>query len=286
MSSQLDPPARSVEKTFKVAVKSKSAVVLGVTADIGRAITTRLLADGWYVCGLGRSSERLEAFLHDEKFSFIACDLSDARSVRAAIDTYRSLASTWTLFVSCAGTMEPIGKFFELDFDAWEKSIVINMTSQLRCLHGLWPSRETASPIDVMFMAGGGTNSPLTSYSAYCVSKIALIKMCELIDDEEPNANAFIIGPGFVHTRIHSETLKAGKNAGVGYDKTLAFLETPGTSFDDIYAHMRWCMNAGRTTSGGRNFSTVHDAWRNGGQDLIEKLAGDPNALRLRRQQP
>ena len=30
------------------------------------------------------------------------------------------------------------------------------------------------------YSAGGGTNNPFTNYSAYCVSKIALIKMCEL----------------------------------------------------------------------------------------------------------
>ncbi len=60
-------------------------------------------------------------------------------------------------------------------------------------------------------MAGGGTNNPFTNYSAYCVAKIALIKMTELLDDEEKKLNIFIIGPGFVRTRIHRKRCVQGK---------------------------------------------------------------------------
>jgi NAD(P)-dependent dehydrogenase (short-subunit alcohol dehydrogenase family) len=134
-----------------------------------------------------------------------------------------------------------------------------------------------------MLLAGGGTNNPMTNYSAYCAAKIALIKMCELIDDEEAGINAFIIGPGFVRTRIHEETLRAGAAAGAGLDKTRAFLATPGSSHDHIYSHMTWCIAQGRAVAGGRNFSTVHDPWRGGGAALAADLKLDPDAFRLRR---
>ena len=137
-----------------------------------------------------------------------------------------------------------------------------------------------------MLMAGGGTNNPFTNYSAYCVSKIALIKMCELLDDEEPDLNMFIIGPGFVQTRIHQETLRAGEQAGDGYQKTVDFLETEGTSMDDIYANLKWCIEHGKPVAGGRNFSTVHDPWRDGGEALRQRLDDHPDAYRLRRAQP
>ena len=138
-----------------------------------------------------------------------------------------------------------------------------------------------------MLLAGGGTNNPFRNYSAYCVSKIALIKMCELIDDEERDANVFVIGPGYTNTRIHEETLRAGPSAaGDGYYKTLALLKTRGTAIDEVYEHMQWCMRQGRTVAGGRNFSTVHDAWRDGGAALAENLRGDPDAFRLRRRLP
>ena len=259
------------------------AVVLGATADIGHHICKRLLAEGWQVVGLGRSDTRVSDLRLMQGFTFHACDLANAESVKAALAEITRQKIVWDLFVSCAGTMEPIGRFFDLDFDDWAQSTVVNFTAQLRVLHGLWPLRRQYSPVHIMLMAGGGTNNSFTNYSAYCVSKIALIKMVELIDDEEGLANAFIIGPGFVHTRMHEETQRAGNKAGPGLAKTQAFLKTPGTSLDDIYQHLRWCMDAGRGIAGGRNFSTVHDHWRGGGDLLRQSLAGDCDAFKLRR---
>ncbi len=254
------------------------AVVLGITADIGRGLAERLLRDGWDVIGLGRDLDRVDDLRGAD---LIPCDVSDPSEIAAAADQIKAAGREWDLFVSSVGTMEPIGPFFDLDFDQWERSVSINSTAQLRVLHAIWPQR--AGPVDIMLMAGGGTNNPFRNYSAYCVSKIMLIKMCELIDDEAPDANAFIIGPGFTRTRIHEETLRAGDAAGSGLAKTQAFLEdAQGTSLDDIYAHMRWCMQAGRAAAGGRNFSTVHDPWRDG-DALAGALTGDADALRLRR---
>ncbi len=261
----------------------RRAIILGATADIGHDICSRLLSEGWSVVGLGRSRERIADLIETPDFHFVECDLSDSTSIKEAVAKASEFGPGWSLFVSSAGTMEPIGPFFQTDFDEWERSIIVNSTAQLRVLHGLWPCRRMGTSVDVMLMAGGGTNSAFTNYSAYCVSKIALIKMCELIDDEVPDANIFIIGPGFVQTRIHDETIRAGEKAGDGLGKTLAFLETPGTSLEDIYAHMMWCMAAGKDVVSGRNFSTVHDAWRNGGSALKQALIGDANALRLRR---
>ena len=87
-------------------------------------------------------------------------------------------------------------------------------------------------------------------------------------------------------TRIHEETLNAGERAGSGLEKTKAFLGTAGTSMDDIYEHLQWCRSQGKSVSGGRNFSTVHDPWRGGGKDLNALLRNDRDAFRLRRAHP
>ena len=254
------------------------AVVLGVTADIGRGLAERLLADGWEVIGLGRDLDRTAGLSLADR---IACDVANPDSIAAAAARIAQSGRNWDLFISSVGTMEPIGQFFDLDFDDWERSVIVNSTAQLRVLHAVWPTRSPGA--DVMFMAGGGTNNPFTNYSAYCAAKILLIKMCELIDDEAPDVNTFIIGPGFTRTRIHDETVRAGQAAGDGLNRTMDFLAGgEGTSMDDIYAHMRWCMTHGRAVAGGRNFSTVHDGWRDG-EALATALRGDADAHRLRR---
>ncbi len=265
--------------------QTKTAFVLGASADIGRELSVRLMQDGWSVVGTARDADKLECFRDEDRFSGLSCDLTDPVEVTAMVEQFAQMGRTWSLIVSAAGSMEPIGRFFDQDFDTWERSVRMNSTAQLRVLHGLWRYRNRERS-DVMLMAGGGTNSAFTNYSAYCLSKIALIKMCELLDDEEDALNIFIIGPGFVQTKIHAETLNAGEQAGEGYQKTVDFLETEGTSFDDIYENLKWCISQGKPIAGGRNFSTVHDPWRGGGDRLREQLENDKNAFRLRRSQP
>ena len=265
---------------------SKTAIILGATADIGRHLAERLSSDNWNVVGIGRTADRLRELEKIPNLRTYQCSIASSNDVKRLAEDMRTAGYKWELFVSCVGTTEPIGKFFEIDFDEWERSIVVNFTAQLRVLHALWPLRRPETIVDVMLLAGGGTNGPFRNYSAYCVSKIALIKMSELIDDEAGDANAFIIGPGYTRTRIHEETLRAGPvAAGREYDKVLAYLEEQGTSFDDIYKHMRWCMLKGRKVAGGRNFSTVHDQWRDGGDVLASELYDDLDAFRLRRRQ-
>lgn len=250
----------------------RNAVILGVTADIGRALAERLLTDGWEVTGLGRNLDRVA----DLNIRHVEIDIEKGADIALAL----SEIDRWDLFVSSVGTMTPIGPFFELDFDAWERSVLINSTAQLRVLHALW-SKRSEKP-HIMFLAGGGTNNPMPNFSAYCIAKIALIKMVELIDDEASDANIFINGPGFTRTRIYQETLEAGAKAGDALERTQDFLASEGgTSMDDIYAHLCWCMEHPLSASG-RNFSTVHDPWR-GGKVLADQLADDPDAYRLRR---
>lgn len=246
----------------------KTALVLGITSDIGRALADRLLADGWQVIGLGREVSRIASLPNLHVYPFEKTGIFDH-------------GAGWDLLISAIGTMKPIGRFFDLGFDDWQRSIDTNFLLQLRLLHRFWPHRRVNAPVDIMFMAGGGTNGPFRNYSAYCVSKIALIKMCELIHDEEPDANCFIIGPGYVNTKIHRQTLDAGECAGDNLRKTQEFLETLGTPMDDIYTHMRWCVEQGRQVAGGRNFSTVHDPWRT--MNLQVRLRRDEHMYRLRR---
>jgi NAD(P)-dependent dehydrogenase (short-subunit alcohol dehydrogenase family) len=181
--------------------------------------------------------------------------------------------------------MNPIGKFFKCNFDKWEHSVVINSISQLRFLHKIYPLRRKNCICNVVFFAGSGTNNPFTNYSAYCSSKIMLIKMCELLDDENKDLNVFIVGPGWVRTKIHDQTIKSRYGAGGSYKRTLDFLNSgnSGTAYRDIYDCINWCISQGAPVAGGRNFSVVHDLWKNAGGSLARQLRADQNKFKLRR---
>jgi NAD(P)-dependent dehydrogenase (short-subunit alcohol dehydrogenase family) len=264
--------------------QDKAVFILGVGSDIGARLAVMLVTRGARVVGTYRSEESVAELRALPEIRLIACDAANPESVQRAAAAYGDLGLPWDIFISCVGVLEPIGRFFSLNFDLWESSVRVNSLAQLRVLHALQPHRRAQSPNHAFFFAGGGTNSPFRNYSAYCLGKILLIKMCELLDDEDPSLNAVILGTGWVNTKIHRQTLVNPAAAEANYSRTREFLRAPekGTSFEDIFACIEWCVRAGRELVGGRNFAIVHDAWREG-TELLEQLRQDPNKFKLRR---
>jgi len=259
-----------------------SVIILGIGSDIGRELAGRFLADGWTVSGTFRVRSRLDDL--PDGIRLIPCNLTSPDSVAAALDAFRRNGTSWDVLVVAVGTEEPIGTFWDCEPDAWEEGIRVNALTPLRFVRHLYPIRNTSGTPSVAFFSGAGTNSAAPAYSAYCASKIFLIKMCELLDAESPDTSFFIMGPGIVRTKIHEQTLRAGGRSGTNYRRVVDFLAStmPGTSHDDVYACLQWCIRAGKSVISGRNISLVYDSWRDG-DALATLLKGDSNLYKLRR---
>lgn len=262
---------------------NKTVFILGGNSDIGRALMRRYLDAGAIVVGTYRGAGLPAEFAGQPRAHMIQLDLERPEEFAGVAQTLEARNLRWDLFIASNGTMEPIGPFLNIEGAGWQRSICANALLPCRLIQAIYPLRHAGRMNSVAFFAGGGTNNPFTNYSAYCLSKILLIKMCELLDDEIPDLKAFILGPGFVRTKIHDQTIRAADLAGQNLAKTGRFLETEGTSMDDIYACIEWCAAQERSVIGGRNLSVVHDPWRNGGEMLAARLAADPDKFKLRR---
>ncbi|MFH1607980.1 MAG: SDR family oxidoreductase [archaeon] len=262
----------------------KNVVIISITSDIGTALAKKYSEKGYNVVGTYKSKGRLDELKKIPNCHFFYCDMLNKKSVDDFIKNYKKLDLNWNIFISCPGTQKPIGKFFNCNFNEWSDSVHINSIEQLRALHGLYPLRNQDKVSNVVFFAGGGTNNAFPNYSAYTVSKIMLIKMCELIDSEAEDLNVFIIGPGMTKTKMHYETLSEGreKSGEENYNKTAEFMgKEEGTSMEDIFGCIEWLCEKGRQTCGGRNFSVVYDKW--GNDKLAETLMSNLNMYKLRR---
>jgi NAD(P)-dependent dehydrogenase (short-subunit alcohol dehydrogenase family) len=264
-------------------VTERTAIVLGASADIGAAHVRRLAADGWSVLGTYRSLGGAADLEDLDGVTLVRCDIASPADI-AALAACASEQAPWTLVISAVGRLDPVGPWPELDFDAWERSVRDNSTAQLRAVHALLPFRRPDGA-HVAFFAGGGTNGPFRNYSAYCVAKVLLIKMCELLHDEVVDLNAFIVGPGFLPTKIHAPTLADPRAAGDNHAKTLNFYARPddALSVDDVHDCVLWAVQQGRDVVGGRNIAAAHDPWGETNGRTARLLKDDPDAWRLRR---
>lgn len=258
-------------------------LVISASSDIGAYLSRHFLRAGAEVAGTYRSESPALDGLRKLGVRLFPVDIMDTARVSAFAEALDKSGFAWNVLISAAGTLEPIGKFFGVDFDAWQDGFAANSIAQLRVLHAVHRIRDGAGPCKVIFFAGGGTNGPFDNYSAYCAGKLVLLKMTELLDSEFPDLQVSIIGTGWVNTKIHKQTLEAGNAAGANLDRTREFLdaEGAGSSLDAVAECVEWCLSAPRSAVGGRNFSLVHDPWRSA--KFIEELVANPNRNKLRR---
>ena len=262
-----------------------TAIVISASSDIGTAICHRWLNKGFNVCGTYRTLSQSVDQLQAKGVKLVRCDLSDIQSVRDACATLRRNCPKWDILVLASGMLEPVGPFIDCDIDDWSNSICVNFTNQIYIVHELLPVRNSDKHLGpcVLFFAGGGTNKAVLNHSAYTVSKIALIKICELLDAEISDTRFVILGPGWVKTKIHQSTLDAGTSlAGSNYERTKhILLNDECTPMENVLDCCDWLASSPREVVGGRNFSVVYDLW--GTEELTTILTENPDMYKLRR---
>lgn len=252
---------------------AKKALIISISSDIGRSLALKFKEEGYEVYGTSRQPQ-----VNQEKL--VICDLSSEDSVDQAASKLMQMMGGWDILVLAAGSMEPVGCFADVDFDEWQNCLAINLINPLRLLHKLLPFRQKGA--SVLFFAGGGTNNAPTHYSGYILSKIASIKMCELLDAEIPDTKFVIVGPGWVKTKIHETTFAAKEQAGPGYERALEiFKNNSFVPMEDVVACCYYLLTSAGPTVSGRNFSVQYDSWRD--SSFENQLSSDPHKYKLRR---
>ena len=262
---------------FKV-TDPKNTLIIGINSGIGMAIAQKLDNEGHNLYGTTRSKEFLKKNSNPGKNYYLDLEKTDSID-EFTNETMKGL--TWDNLIFCPATMEPIGPFEALDISKWVNNFSLNFTSQIFLLQKLLKSRNPFKS-KVLFFAGGGTNSSPKNYSCYTASKIALIKMVELLDNEIENTTFTILGPGWVKTKIHSQSLMPGNESYESYKETKRRLnENDFVDINEVTDSIMWILNQPKEIVGGRNFSSVHDPW--GSEELELLLKSDPHAFKLRR---
>ncbi|MDO9484865.1 MAG: SDR family oxidoreductase [Actinomycetota bacterium] len=259
----------------------KRAFIVGISSDIAADMSLRLLASGSHVQGTFRTASDQTDELIAKGAALIQLDCSDKAAIASCVAD-PNIAEQWDLLMLAPATMNPIGLFDECDWDEWEQSFALNSTRQFQFIHALLGRRDRASTPLVFLWSGPGSNGSAVAYSAITAAKIAQIKMCELLAAEYPDVCFVVVGPGWVQTKVHRETLDAGAAAGHNLSRTQDRLQSRHTtSFDEIWDFFCWAAAQETSAISGRNFSIRSDSW--GIPELIDHLQGNEHAFKLRR---
>ena len=192
------------------------AIVTGASRGIG-ADTARLFVEaGAQVALLARSRDSIEALARElgEDAIAIACDVSSAEDMAAAVDTCLSRVGRIDILVNNAGVIDPISRLAEADADSWARAININLTGVFNGMRAVLPAMRGAGRGTILTVGSGAAYSPLEAWSHYCASKAGAIMLTRCADLEE-RANGIRVlslSPGTVATDMQRAIKTSGVN--------------------------------------------------------------------------
>src|SRR5207248_10253010 len=120
-----------------------------------------------------------------------------------------------------AGVDGPIGPAREVEAVRGRKDEKANLGGTCLVCRSVVPVVIRARRGKIVNMCGGGAATPFPRYTAYAVSKAAVVRFTETLALElaEHNVQVNALAPGFVATSLHQHTLQAGDRAGAEFLK-------------------------------------------------------------------
>ncbi|MET3029000.1 3-ketoacyl-ACP reductase [Flavobacterium sp. UW10123] len=169
-------------------LKNKNAFITGAGKGIGKAVAIALAKEGVNLILVSRTRGDVEE-LADEASDFgvkalaLTADVSDINSINKAVEKALAEFKHIDILINSAG-IASFGKFLELEPDAWERIIQVNLMGTYYTTRAIIPNmieRQTGDIINISSTAGLNGNALTSAYSA---SKFAVLGLTDSLMQE------------------------------------------------------------------------------------------------------
>jgi len=183
------------------------------------------------VAALDDAVARLAAENSASDVAGVSVDVGDEGAVDELFAAFTERFGRCDGLIHAAGVYGPIGHITDLEPVAWWDALRINLFGTFLVARAAAKRMRPHGGGRIVLFAGGGASTAFPNYTAYASSKVAVVRFAETIAEElAPTIEVNAVGPGFVATRLHEQTLAAGDVAGAFLERTKELLESGGVS--------------------------------------------------------
>ena len=214
-------------------LEGQVAIVTGGGRGIGEAIATAFAAEGADLVIASRTLAELERVADRCGAAGARCllhvaDVTKPADVRQLVEFALAQFRRIDILANVAGVYGPIGPIAEVDLSAWRQALNINLLGTLCACQEVLPAMMAQRSGRIITMSGGGATAPLPRFSAYGVSKAAVVRLTETLAEEvkEFGITVNAIAPGAIDTSLQDAVLQAGERAGELYARIKALRES------------------------------------------------------------
>ena len=270
----------------------KTAIITGANQGLGREIARAYAQAGASLLICARDLELLRVVeqelsllaLPGQAIEAVPADVSDARSVSVLVERAVDRFGRIDILVNNAGIYGPMGAIEKVDWQAWLKTIEINLFGSILMCNAVLPYMKRQHAGKIVQLSGGGATTPMPMMSAYAVSKAAVVRFTDTLAEEvrEFNIDVNAIAPGALNTRMLDDVLAAGPEK-VGksfFDRSLQQKATGGAGLERGAALALFLASAASNGITGKLISAQWDRWEDWPQHTDELRRSDVYTLR------
>lgn len=269
-------------------LENKVAIITGGSMGIGKAIALAFAREGSRIILVARNIKPLEKAREDFKgfpsqIEIFPADTSNEGNIRNMVNFALERFQSIDILVNCAGIYGPIGLTTGVDSQKWLEAVRINLFGTFLCTKAVLPNMIKNRKGKIINLSGGGAASPFPRFSAYAVSKAAVVRLTETIAQEvrEHNIDINAIAPGAVNTRLLDEVLEAGVRAGEDFiSRSLKQKEEGGVPPEKVAELAVFLASSRSDGLTGRFISLLWDNWQDMPSNLEQIMNSDIYTLR------
>jgi len=266
------------------------AVITGGSKGIGREIAIAFAREGCSVVLVARGEAALRQTASDIKketgkeVMVFALDVTDTSALLLMVQSITATLGQIHILVHAAAAVGPIGAFEDNDPEDWEQTMMANIMGTYHVARAVIPSMIAHKRGVIITFAGGGAFGARARFSAYSVSKAAVVRLTDAMSQELQPYGITVngISPGQVNTDMFEAMLAAGPdNVGqAGWTEFQKRLETGGDPIEDVGKLALFLVSdAGRQITG-RVISVQWDPWKQLPQYTDALMASDIYTMR------
>jgi len=261
-------------------LKDKVAVVTGAGRGIGRAIALAFAREGADVVVISRTLSEVEETAAQIRALgrhalALRVDVSRMEDVENMVKSALQEFGRIDVLVNNAGILGPVGSLVENDANHWIETIKVNLIGTFLCSKMVLPIMIKQRGGKVINLSGGGAANPRSRFSAYAVSKAAVVRLTETLAEEvkEFNIQVNAIAPGAIYTRLHDQILNTGSKAGGKALEVSRRVKKTGGTPSEVPATLAVFLASDESEGlTGRLISAVWDDWRNLSKKRIKEI--------------
>jgi NAD(P)-dependent dehydrogenase (short-subunit alcohol dehydrogenase family) len=224
-------------------VTARTAIVTGAAAGIGRATADRLVAGGWQVTGIDRSSAAVDGF------ELIVGDAGDASVLAAAVERLDGRLDA----LVCSAGIPPSGPW---DSRAhWDEVLAVDLTAPYEALRVTWPALVAGRGSAVLVGSIVGAVEGSLRSPAYAAAKAGIEGLARsfAIIGAPDGVRVNVVAPGAIATDFDERLLPADHRTDVPLGRmgsaeevaaVIGFLVGPDASY---VTGAVWTVDGGRT---------------------------------------